>query len=77
MGTDEDSPPIERMHRRHTRKKDGIVYLEEIELQAAKVDRLVEFGYLRRAERNNLRQIRKALYWFLDHKLGTPGWTRS
>ena len=68
-------PPTERTHRRRTRKKEGIVYLG-IELPTAKVDRLVEFGYLRRAERNNLKQIRNALYWFLDHKLGTPGRTR-
>ena len=76
MGTDRALPQIERPRRRHRRKKEDVVYLE-IELQAAKVSRLAEFGYLRRTQLNNPKQIRNALCWFLDHKLGTPGWTRS
>ena len=75
MSADEALPQIVRMRRRRRRKQEGVVCLE-IELQAAKIDRLAEFGYLRRAERNNLKQIHNALYWFLDHKLGTASRTR-
>ena len=66
------SPPAERTRRRRSREKDRVVRLR-IELRDTEVDRLADIGYLRHAQRNDLQQIRDALYWFLDRTLGSAG----
>jgi hypothetical protein len=60
------SPP--RSERSALKRHEEGVQLE-IKLETSKIDSLVAFGYLRQAERNDLKHICKALCWFLDRTL--------
>jgi hypothetical protein len=59
----------ERMRRHRKRRRDGFRRLH-IELRATEIDALTRRGFLKEDARNDLNEVRKAFYAYLDHTLG-------
>jgi hypothetical protein len=66
------SKAAERMRRHRARRREGL-RCATLDLRETEIDRLVELGHLRQAERENPNEIVLALYRFLDQsELGDP-----
>jgi hypothetical protein len=59
----------ERMRRHRERRRNGLIYLG-IELRVTEIDRLIALGYLMPDHRDDAEKVLRALYWFLDQRLG-------
>jgi hypothetical protein len=62
-------PPAERMRRSRARRRNGLRLLA-VELRESEIEGLIRYGWLARADRADPAAILRALYAFLEDRLG-------